>query len=40
VREWQKYLAVTDEDIAALDFAETPEQAVAIINDKSQGVTV
>src|SRR5215210_1285839 len=29
VREWQKHLAVSDEDIAALDFAGTPEEAVA-----------
>ena len=40
VREWQKYLAVSQEDVAALDFAETPEQAVAIINEKSPGVTL
>ena len=38
VREWQKHLAVTDEDVSALDFARTPEEAVAIINEKSQGV--
>lgn len=38
VREWQKYLAVSDKDVRALDFAETPEEAVAIIQEKSQGV--
>ncbi len=38
VREWKKYLAVSDTDIAALDFANTAEEAVAIINEKSQGV--
>jgi len=38
VREWQRYLAVSPSDIAALDFAATPEQAVAIIKEKSQGV--
>lgn len=38
VRVWQKYLVVSDEDVAALDFAGTPEEAVAIINEKSQGV--
>jgi uncharacterized protein (TIGR00730 family) len=38
VREWQKYLAVTDKDVAVLDFARTPEEAVSIINEKSQGV--
>src|SRR6266550_2861913 len=40
VREWQKHLAVSDGDVAALDFAETPEEAVSIINEKSQGVTL
>jgi hypothetical protein len=40
VREWQKYLAVSQEDVDALDFADTPEQAVAIINEKSAGVTL
>ena len=38
VRAWQQYLVVSDEDIAALDFASTPEEAVAIIEDKSRGV--
>jgi uncharacterized protein (TIGR00730 family) len=38
VREWQKHLVVSDGDIEALDFARTPEEAVAIINKKSQGV--
>jgi uncharacterized protein (TIGR00730 family) len=40
VREWQKYLAVSDQDVAALDFARTPEEAVAIINKKSHGVVL
>src|ERR1043165_9360616 len=40
VREWQKYLAVSEAGVAALDFANTAEQAVAIINEKSQGVTI
>ena len=40
VREWQKHLAVSAEDVAALDFAQTPEEAVAIINVKSQGVSL
>jgi len=39
VREWQKHLAVTDDDIAALDFADTPEEAVAIIRKKSSEVS-
>ncbi len=38
VREWQKHLAVSSEDVAALDFATTPEEAVAIINKKTEGV--
>jgi hypothetical protein len=40
VREWQRHLVVSEEDVAALDFAETAEEAVAIINEKSRGVTL
>ena len=40
VRAWQKHLAVSDADVGALDFANTPEDAVAIISKKSQGVTL
>jgi len=40
VREWQQHLAVSDADVRALDFAQTPEQAVAIIKEKSQGVSI
>ena len=40
VREWQKHLVVSEADVAALDFARTPEEAVAIIKEKSQGVTL
>jgi uncharacterized protein (TIGR00730 family) len=40
VREWQRYLAVSDEDVRALDFADSPEEAVAIINEKSKAVVV
>ena len=40
VQGWQKHLAVSDEDIAALDFADTPEEAVAIICEKSSEVTL
>ena len=40
VREWQKHLVVSDQDVALLDFARTPEEAVAIINEKSQGVVL
>jgi uncharacterized protein (TIGR00730 family) len=38
VEQWQKYLAVSDEDVRSLDFAGSPEEAVAIIRRKSQGV--
>jgi uncharacterized protein (TIGR00730 family) len=40
VRAWQRYLAVSDEDIASLDFASSPEEAVAIIKEKSKGVII
>src|SRR5213083_2763166 len=40
VRVWQEHLVVSDTDVAALDFARTPEEAVEIINQKSQGVTL
>ena len=38
VREWQKHLVVSEEDVAVLDFAESPEDAVTIIKEKSAGV--
>jgi uncharacterized protein (TIGR00725 family) len=40
VEQWQKYLAVSDQDVATLDFASTPEEAVEIIKAKSEGVEV
>lgn len=40
VREWQRHLAVSERDIAALDFAGTAEEAVSIIKEKSQGVVI
>jgi uncharacterized protein (TIGR00730 family) len=40
VEQWQKSLAVGAQDVAALDFADTPEEAVAIIKVKSQGIEV
>jgi uncharacterized protein (TIGR00725 family) len=40
VDQWQKFLAVSDADVAALDFAETAEDAVDIIKLKSQGVVI
>jgi uncharacterized protein (TIGR00730 family) len=38
VEQWRKSLAVSDLDVAVLDFAGTPEEAVEIIKVKSQGV--
>lgn len=40
VEQWQKFLAVSDADVAALDFAATPEEAVEIVKTKSQGVVI
>jgi len=40
VREWQKHLVVSEADVAALDFARTAEEAVDIIKERSQGVTL
>lgn len=40
VEAWQRCLAVSDNDVAVLDFASTPEQAVAIIEQKSRGVVL
>jgi uncharacterized protein (TIGR00730 family) len=39
VQAWRQYLDVTDKDVTVLDFAETPEQAVSIINQKTQGIS-
>ena len=40
VREWQHYLAVSDRDVHFLNFADTPEEAVAIISEKSKSVVI
>lgn len=40
VQAWRKYLVVSEADASVLDFAETPEQAVAIISRKAEGVSV
>lgn len=40
VEVWQRLLAVTDDDVKMLDFADGPEEAVAIILAKSKGVVV
>jgi len=40
VKAWQENLVVNDTDVQILDFAGTPEAAVAIIREKSQGVIV
>jgi hypothetical protein len=38
VEAWQRSLAVSDDDVRVLDFASTPEEAVAVIKQKSRGV--
>ncbi|HET6862632.1 MAG TPA: LOG family protein [Pyrinomonadaceae bacterium] len=40
VKQWQDCLAVSDSDVAALDFALTPDEAVEIIKKKSRGVVL
>jgi uncharacterized protein (TIGR00730 family) len=40
VREWQRSLAVSDDDVRMLEFANTPEEAVAIIKEKSREVVI
>ena len=40
VKEWQRNLAVNDTDVQILDFANTPEEAVAIIKEKSKEVVI
>jgi uncharacterized protein (TIGR00730 family) len=40
VQEWQTQLVVSDDDVRILDFADTPEAAVAIIKAKSEGVVI
>jgi len=40
VAAWRKHLVVSEEDVSVLNFAETPEQAVAIIQEKSKGVSI
>src|SRR5438445_4150591 len=40
VKAWQRNLAVSDNDVQILDFAVTPEEAVAVIKEKSAGVVV
>ncbi len=40
IKAWQEHLVVSARDVAALDFADTPEEAVTIIKEKSQGVVL
>ncbi len=40
VKEWQRSLVVSEEDVRALDFALTAEEAVQIIQAKTQSVVV
>jgi uncharacterized protein (TIGR00730 family) len=39
VQEWQRQLVVSNDDVRILDFAGTPEGAVAIIKEKSPQIT-
>jgi len=40
VKCWQQYLVVSDADVAMLDFAATPEEAVDIVTRKAKGVLI
>jgi uncharacterized protein (TIGR00730 family) len=40
VREWQRQLVVSDADVQMLDFASSPEAAVAIVIEKSKDVVL
>jgi uncharacterized protein (TIGR00725 family) len=40
VKAWQEHLVVSDKDVSALDFAETPEEAVSIITRKAAKVVL
>jgi len=40
LKEFQRYMAVSDADVGLLNFADTPEQAVAIIREKSSEVVI
>ena len=40
VKAWQSHLAVSDSDVQLLNFVGTPEEAVAIIKERSEGVVV
>ncbi|MDT5123308.1 MAG: hypothetical protein QOC96_2790 [Acidobacteriota bacterium] len=40
VEAWRQHLVVSEADVSVLDFAKTPEQAVSIIKQKAQGVTL
>src|SRR5438045_364233 len=39
VSAWQKHLAVSDDDVRLLKFANSPEEAVAIITEQSRPLT-
>lgn len=40
VEAWCRHLAVSEQDVAYLDFAQTPEQAARIIFEKAEGVSL
>lgn len=38
IEAWRKHLVVSEADVSLLNFAQTPEEAVSIIREKSKGV--
>jgi uncharacterized protein (TIGR00725 family) len=40
VKAWQEHLVVSDNDVSILDFAQTADEAVSIINRKTGSVTL
>ncbi len=40
VEAWRAHLVVSEQDVRLLDFARTPDEAVAIIIEKSKGVRI
>lgn len=40
IEAWRKHLVVSDDDVAILDVAQTAEEAVGIILEKSKGVRI
>ncbi|MCA1593722.1 MAG: LOG family protein, partial [Acidobacteria bacterium] len=40
IEAFQRHLVVSEQDVALLDFALTPDEAVEIIREKSKGVSI